>query len=870
MAAGDASGPMALPIAGRMVSGGACDPLASWDWRRLPTWAIPRTAADGVLVVNWPGTYPVVGLPESSRVISDGWFADPLAPDGLSASIVDADLLREMRVDSASLDPGIMALLLEGLTPEEAAADERTERLARSVARGFSVVNVSAALLAAEPCKEAWIRIPFLAEVSEAFGAVCRVVGDAPMGTEWRRRYGGVLGAAHRWMDAWLTQVVGAAGEDTVVVILGGWRRRSPAFRWSGPLAHLAARESHGTAIVVGPGVTPGASIPETADALLRWVREVSGRPSTPVAVADHPFQKQPGVLPETVVCGLLEEAAADAGYREIGGQASAYWMGLADRWFNAARRVESGAAPGAVGELVDAWKEAPELAALTLSLGHLLRGRAAGAALVQLADILTDDGKEDPAHALAEVRLLLDAGRLDAVERLVTERLRVSPDVGWRRLEADLCLRRGNTETAFRLFGELVREDARDLESWVGLARCYVNVHRLADARAAVRHVRAEFPGHWMPPLLEAELESRISEEPNARAHPDTVPGGNPFGAAMSVSPRDRLSNGDEDVATPVHAGADPALGWVTVEQLRRNEPAGVVVPTVLQRDRFRWIPGGWKVEEEESARVWLDGDPVRIAGFASWSLEKGGVRLRWMVRSRWRGPGHGTEGFLRAIVAAIRVETTAMPILLTMGPGNELDGMLVGSGFRLFGQDELRVVHDLPTVLRGLDERMEQWSTRRKIQQHWRIRDAVEDDVEWLIGLFQRPGLLAGDQCRQQLADPVGRVVLVAERDGQRVGAVLLRQRGAEIEFCVENAELPSLRDGIPFKLEMYRAICRRAISLGVATLRMTTNPATNLRVIHFTESIGARAAAVGRHFVLRSGPVASAQVLETMGTG
>ena len=463
---------------------------------------------------------------------------------------------------------------------------------------------------------------------------------------------------------------------------------------------------------------------------------------------------------------------------------------------------------------------------------------------------------------------LLLDAGRLDAVERLVAERLRVSPDVGWRRLEADLCLRRGQTETAFRLFGELVREESRDLESWVGLTRCYVNVHRLADARAAVRHVRAEFPGHWMPPLLEAELESRISEEPNARAHPDTAPGGNHFGAAMSASPRDRLWNGDEDVATPVRAGADPSLGWVTVEQLRRNEPAGVVVPTVSQRDRFRWIPGGWKVEEEESARVWLDGDPVRIAGFASWSLEKGGVRLRWMVRSRWREPGHGAEGFLRAVVAAIRVETPAMPILLTMGPGKELDGMLVGSGFRLFGQDELRVVHDLPTVLRGLDERMEQWSTRRKIQQHWRIRDAVEDDVEWLIGLFQRPGLLGGDQCREQLADPVGRVVLVAEQDGQRVGAVLLRQRGAEIEFCVENAELPSLRDGIPFKLEMYRAICRRAISLGVATLRMTTNPATNLRVIHFTESIGARAAAVGRHFVLQSGPVASAQVLETMG--
>ena len=851
LATGDETGPLALPVAGRMSSGGACDPVASWDWRRPPAWAFPRTGDDGVLVVNWPGTYPVVGLPESSRVVSDGWFADPLAPDGLSASIPDVDLLREMRVDAASLDPGIMGLLLEGLTPEEVAADERTARLARSVARGFSVVNVSAALLGTEPWSEAWIRMPFLGEVSESFGAVCRVVGDAPMGAEWRRRYGCVLGAAHRWMDSWLTQAAGAAGEDVMVVILGGWRRRSPAFRWNGPLGHLGAREPHGTAIVVGPGVSPGASIPGIADALLRWVREVSGQPSAPFGLAESRFPGQPGVLSESLVCGLREEVAADAGYREIDDPGLARWMGLADRWFNAVRRVESGAGSSALVELVDVWKEAPELEVLTLSLGNLLRGRAAGAVLVRLAEILADDGTGDAARALAEARLLLDAGRLDVVDRIVAERLRVAPEVGWRRLEAELCLRRGQTEAAFRLFGALVREDTRDLESWVGLTRCYVKVYRLADARAAVRHLRAEFPGHWMPPLLEADF-------------------GNRFGAAMSSSPREGLGDGDEDVAPPVHAGADPALGWVAVEQLRREEACGVFVPTVSQRERFRWIPGGWKVGEEESARVWLDGDPARIAGFASWNPEKGGVRLRWMVRARWRERGEGAEGFLRSVVSAIRQETPGAPVWVTLGAGTEMDAAFTGAGFRFVGRDELRLVHDLRSVLVGLDARMEQWRGRSRTGQEWRIRDGEETDVEWLLGLFQRPGLLAGAQCQAQLADPVGRLVLVAELEGQRVGAVLLRQRGVEIEFCVENAELPSRRDWIPFKLEMYRAICRRAIALGVATLRLTTNPATNLRVIHFTESIGARPAAVGRHFVLPSGPVASAQVLETLGGG
>lgn len=837
LAAGDGSGPLALPVAGRMSSGGACDPVASWDWSRPPTWAFPRMDGDGVLVVNWPGTYPLAALPESSRVISDGWFADPLAPDGLSASIPEVDLLREMRVDAASLDPGIMGLLLEGLTPEEVAADERTERLARSVARGFSVMNVSAALLAAEPWSEAWIRMPFLGEVSQSFGSVCRVVGDAPMGTEWRRRYGGVLGAAHRWMDSWLTQVVGAAGEEVVVLILGGWRRRSLTFRWNGPLGHLGAREPHGTAIVVGPGVPPGVSIPGTADALLRWVREVSGQPSASFGLAGSRFPGPSSALPETVVRGLREEAAADAGHREIGDPASAHWLGLADRWFNAVRRVESGAGPGAVVELVDVWKEAPELEVLTLSLGNLLRGRAAGAVLVRLAEILADDGTEDPIRALAQARLLLDAGRLDAVERLVVERLQASPDVGWRRLEAELCLRRGQAEAAFRLFGALVREDVRDLQSWVGLTRCYVKVHRLADARAAVRHVRAEFPGHWMPTLLEAELESRIAEA--SKAEP-----------------------------MPPRAGADPALDWVNLEQLRSNESTGVFVPTVSQRERFQWIPDGWKVGEKESARVWLDRDPVRIAGFASWNVEKGGVRLRWMVRPRWQERGEGVEGFLSRVVSAIRQEAPDVPVWVTLGSGTQLDAAFTAAGFRFVGRDELRWVHDLRSVVVGLDERMEQWKGRRKTAREWRIRDAEETDVDWLLRLFQRPGLLGGSQCQAQLADPVGRLVLVAELEGRRVGAVLLRQRGVEIEFCVENAELPSLRDWVPFKLEMYRAICRRAIALGVATIRLTTNPATNLRVIHFTESIGARAAAVGRHFVLQSGPVPVGQVVGSLG--
>ena len=56
--------------------------------------------------------------------------------------------------------------------------------------------------------------------------------------------------------------------------------------------------------------------------------------------------------------------------------------------------------------------------------------------------------------------------------------------------------------------------------------------------------------------PELELKLGLELGLDPDPElAHLDAAPKGNGFGEAMSSSPRERLRNGDVDVATPFHA---------------------------------------------------------------------------------------------------------------------------------------------------------------------------------------------------------------------------------------------------------------------------------------------------------------------------
>ncbi len=501
----------------------------------------------------------------------------------------------------------------------------------------------------------------------------------------------------------------------------------------------------------------------------------------------------------------LTAEGALGPGDAE--GVVAAQLLDRSTAWFDAQRRAESGDLEAALPSLLEAWRLCPEFTGPTVALGNTLIPQARPDVLARLADLLLDDGPGAPLRAIAAARLLVAAGDPASAERLLaTCGLSAADPAGWK-VRAEVHLRRRETAEAFRIFGEWARSRPGEADGWVGLARCYVQEHRLADALAALVHARTRCPEHGGLRELEVGLREAL-------AGAGEVPG----------------------------MGCEPSA-VVGPEVLVRSETPGFVRPDLPLRHRFRFLPGGWQVPEGMEALAWLAGDPARIAGFASWEIRDGVCRLRWMVRARWQSAGMGAARFLRAVVDGIRASAPAIPIVVALDDGPSLDGVLVEAGFEHVGTDQMWVFDDIPERLSAFNARRDEMVRASSLAVGWSVRDAVAEDMEWLFGLFCRPRLMSEAHCRAAVANPVGRIVLVVEKGGVRQGAALLRQHGLEVVLEVENADLRSLRDRAGFKFALYREIGRRVIDSGAMRLRLTTNKDTNGRIPNFVAGMDAR---------------------------
>jgi hypothetical protein len=712
----------------------------------------------------------------------------------------------------------LLRLLVSDLTEAECAADMRTAQLEQAVCRFYSVLNVAVCLLESEPWDEAWIRLPFLAEVANLFAASSDLYALS-VGAELRRRYGSLFGNAHRLMDVAIAQCMEAAGPEVTVGIFGGWRWRAAAGGSIGPFGGLVQRSSEGDVVLSGPGVVRGMDVPVSAGGCLNLLRNACGRQDGSWSIGSG----KPRGATDTGTGGVEspQVSALDAligegviRTRDVDG-VGLDLLGRSTDWFDAQRRAEAGELEDALPALSDAWRLYPEFTMPTVALGAALIPQARPEVLVRLADLLLDDGCSSPVQALGAARLLVAARDPAAAER-VLETLGLSlDDPACSKIRAEVHLHRRETAAAFGIFGEWVRSRPHEVDGWVGLARCYVAEHRLDDALAALVHARIRCPEHGGL----RELEDGLRE---ASAGKGDVPG---MGLEL------------ESV--------------VGREVLARGEAPGFVRPDARQRYRFRFLPGGWQVPEEMEALAWLAGDPVRIAGFASWQISSEVCRVQWMVRSRWQPGGMGAARFLRAILDAIRASAPSLPILMTMGAERTLDGALLEAGFESLGTDQLWVLDNIPACLVEVERRQASISPEDAVEKGWTVRDARQDDIDWLMALFCRARLMSEIHARSALANPVGRIVLVVEREGLRQGAALLRQHGTEMVIEVENADLRGFRDRLGFKFALYKAICRRAIQCGAARLCLTTNADTNRRIPNFVISLQGRMEGESRVF-------------------
>ena len=742
--------------------------------------------------------------------------------DGVALPDGGAGELASLRVPSGSLEPGILRLLLPDLTEAECVADVRTAQLEQAVCRMYSVLNVAVCLLESEPWDEAWIRMPFLAEVSRLFGA-CSTLHGFPVGTELRRRYGSVLANAHRLLDGAIAQCVEAVGADVAMGIFGGWRWRPGAAGAVGPLGGLAQRGPEGCVVLSGSGIARGMPLPASAAACMATLRAASGQGDAPGRVG---YISPPDVeeardgTTESIRLGALETLVSEGllGPGDADGVVAVEFLERSTDWLDAQRRAESGELEEALPSLLEAWRICPEFTLPTVALGNALIPQARPDVLARFADLLLDDGLGSPMRALWAARWMVAAGDPAAAERLLAASGLSNEDPACWKVRAELHLHRRETAAAFAIFGEWVRSRPTDVDGWVGLARCYVLEHRLADALAALAHARTRCPDHGGLRELEAGLREALAGN-------GEVPG----------------------------MGCQPA-SVVGPEVFARAEAAGFVRPDLRLRHRFRLLPGGWHVPKDREALAWLAGNPVRLAGFASWEVSPEACRLRWMVRARWQSSGMGADRFLRTALDAIRASTPSLPIVVTMDGNRSLDDALIGEGFECAGADQMWVFDDVPTRLAEFNARQETMARATSVSVGWSVRDAGLQDIDWLKGLFCRPRLLGEAQARATLANPAGRIVLVVERTGMRQGAALLRQHGTEMVLEVENADLTSLRDRAGFKFALYREVGRRIIDSGAIRLRLTTNADTNRRIPNFVAGMQARMEGETRVFRMR----------------
>lgn len=844
LAAGNSPKSLSLPAIGTEGPEGSLWPATSADWSSAPPWH-SGTAGTGCIVVNWPGTYPVDTGSGSARIVSDGWFADPDAADGISEGLGPGEEFRELRITADSLDPSVMRLLLADLTPAEVEADPRTQRLAAAVSRLYTQLNVAVAVLAEASGNEAWIRLPFLAEVEALFGPFCRHTGEVRDGNELGRRYGGILTNAHRLMDSVLAQILDAAGDGTRVGVFGGWSRRPGARNPGGPLGGLQERTGPGVFLAAGPGVSPSGPGSQTAESCLAWLRTGSG---IVAHLGTVPRQAAPvrDSLPETVRLGLLNQLVNEGLLRprdRVVPGAGRFWS-RATGWFESVQALDSGGGTRGVSGLLDVWERAPEFAGMTFLVGHALATAEEMSAARQLVSILGDDGDRDPNHSLWTASLALAVGDAAAADRALTS----LPSTEWNpartTLEAELRLQQGDVPAAFAAFGELVRRNSRDAAAWMGLVRCYSADRRFADAARALHHAEPLLPGSIPLLLLGAEVAEQSGDRAEAKtrlAKAERLDPAHPLvhrvAARLGFAP------------APTVTAATTALGnGLEVRTPPRFQTAGAAM-----RFRFEWLPNAWALEPEDTAVAWLTGSPARIAALASWRIHGRHATLRLLIRHRWRSDETGTTHFLRHVLAELRKACPGCSVSLTV-PAELAELPALGTvGLFQAGLDQVQVISDIPAGMRIFQKRDEPEAQPSPGKSGWVIRDAVAEDIPWLQGLFCRPGLLTPEQFDQARCNPAGRFVLVAELHGRPVGATLLHQQGLEAIVEVENADLERRRDWLGFKQATYRSLFHRLMSLGVVSIRYTTNPATNRRIINFSEFVGARTVYVGHHFVL-----------------
>lgn len=207
----------------------ACD-AATGDWmpvssrmrRGKAVWNIATQAGKRSIVVHWPASHPAEPI---AGTCVDDRFVQPVGavdapwpvPGGSVHPEVATERLRALRVHPAELGVEEMEAFLPHLRRTSLADDTRPAQVAAAVAETASIHAVATDLLGREPWDFAAIRYPLLGRLAAFTRYRGRGAPDAS--DEDRAKYGCVIGASLRLLDAMLARLVELAGNDVSIVL---------------------------------------------------------------------------------------------------------------------------------------------------------------------------------------------------------------------------------------------------------------------------------------------------------------------------------------------------------------------------------------------------------------------------------------------------------------------------------------------------------------------------------------------------------------------------------------------------------------------------------------------------------------------------
>lgn len=465
---------------------GTVRPASSLSRQCKAVWHILQQNGARCHVLNWFASHPAEPLngscvsdlfPEGAPPLDKPW---PLRP-GLFHPARLGPALAELRMGPDELDGDLLKLFVPRGAEVDQAKDKRLFVLARELAKAFSVHNAATHLLHTEPWDflAVYWRTPDL-----LFHYFMPFHGAAIEGVDPQLAaiYGEVVNSTCRLYDRMLGTYLHLAGPDANVIVVSdhgfqsgarrppfnenpfanpeAWHRPQGVFLARGPLLK-SGEEIHGARLL---DITP------TILTLhgLAPARDMDGR------VLAEAFRAEP----KLDYIDSWENVPGDTGQHPPGAEFDAA---------DAAQLIQQFVDLGYIDPLdtdkAKAAQQTREGNAWNLARDHLDAGQPFLA--LPLLEDLHHAHPENPAYTQLLAQTQKQVGLAAEAERTLAtlfERLQPGPTLTF--LHAELALERRDYAEGLRLLRELEKQDPRHAALHLQLARTYIGLQRLADAR--------------------------------------------------------------------------------------------------------------------------------------------------------------------------------------------------------------------------------------------------------------------------------------------------------------------------------------------------------------------------------------------------